>query len=581
MKQIKTIIPNGTKSNGSAATAPAVARNTAATPAPTASVASPKDYNGISYGTIVENWLALRGIAGDVAQGARNTTLYQIARDLRYICDFNVEFLTEVLPHWGLSETEARATIQSAVSSARGTEIPASVQTLLAQLKRDATEAETPLTPEQDTNPMPDKLPPIFQQVTRLYPRFAKAAVLASLPAMGTLLSRLRAKYADGEEQSPTFFTIVQAPQASGKSFARSLNELLMAPISVADEEARAEIEEYKRELKRKKNAKEQPEEPTPVIRMLPPSTSNVVLLQRTDYAKGLHVYTFSEEIDAINKQNSSGTWAQKSDLYRMAFDGAKWGQDYMSETSYSAVVRMRYNLLFLGTPLAVRKFFRKVEDGMASRFILAYLPDNRGEGLQRRKQLPKAEMQALVAKIQQAYDEGSGDNEIKLALPRTLDALDKWQMERIREFDDNPDNFALDTLRRRAAVIGFRAAMLAWWLCGKSETQEVVDFALWVTNEVLQQQMLAFGEDINAVERQNFEVLNDRRISQRLTRNLRLLDQLPDSFSREDLIAVRKKYKLEGRPDYILSRWTKKGLIQQSKDYKNCYVKIESPTQT
>ena len=570
MKQIKNKIQNSVKPQPSVSV-----------PSPSGEVikgaAYPDKYNEIPYSDIVRNWLAADGIEGDVAEGARNTMLYKLAREMRYVMDFNVEFMVSRLPGWGLTEEERRQTIQSANSSPRGTQLPTRLADILAQLQKSkATGGEEEQEEVKDDNPLPAKLPPLFDTIARRFKMWPKTAVLASLPAVGTLLSQLRAKYADGRVQSPIFFTVVQAPQASGKSFARELSDWLMAPVKANDQEERRKEQEYKEKMRKAKNAKEQPEDPKAVIRCLPATVSNAVLLKRADQANELALYTFAEEIDTIVRSNKAGAWAQKNDIYRMAFDGAEWGQDYMAENSYAAVVKLHYNLLFLGTPLAVSGFFRRIEDGMASRFIVCHLPDNRGEAIQKEAPLPMATKNRFDLLVNKAYEEGSGKEVISLQLPLTLKALDKWQMQRIAEFDRDPDNFALDILRRRSAVVGFRAAMLAYWLCENKETEVVTDFALWVASEVLKQQMVHFGEDMNRIERESLEKMQslERRVN---TRNGRLLKELPDAFTRADVIVARKKLGFEGRADYVITRWLKKGLIAKSDTDKYSYSKIEN----
>lgn len=580
MKKVKTILP--TEKASSAAATVSSSTPTSAPGAPTtAGVPSTErsaEYDGLPYDTICTGWLAQRGISGDVAEGARNTTLYQLARDLRYIMDFDTERMLQLLPDWGLGETERRQTIQSAVSSPRGTQMPATVETLLRQLRQAQTgEADTTAAASDTQNPLPEKLPPLLDKVVKLHPRFPKAAVLSSMPALGTLLSNLRARYVDGEQHSPIFFTVVQAPQASGKSFARRLSDWLTRPIKENDQAERRKEQEYKEKLRRSKNAKEQPTEPDVVVRCLPATVSNAVLLKRADKAVGLALYTFAEEIDTITRGNKAGTWSQKNDIYRMAFDGAEWGQDYMADNSYSAVVELHYNLLFLGTPLAVGGFFRRVEDGMASRFMLAQLPDTRGEALQKSPRLTVPEQRAADNLIQRAYDEGRAPEPIEVTLPKTLRALDRWQVERIREYNLDPDNVALDILRRRAAVMGFRAAMVAWWLCGRDEKDEVVDFALWVASEVLMQQLVAFGDDMNRIERESMERLEEHTNKMRNGRNGRLLATLGDSFTKADVIVERKKMGREGNVSYVISRWLNAGLIVRSELDKQQYCKVKS----
>ena len=187
------------------------------------------------------------------------------------------------------------------------------------------------------------------------------------------------------------------------------------------------------------------------------------------------------------------------------------------------------------------------------------------------------AERDRMNEAIKKAYEEGSQDDEIELYQPELLKRLDKWHLERIVEFNADPDNFALDILRRRAALIGFRAGMLAWWLEGKKETKEGVEFAMWVANEVLNQQLVAFGEQMNNIERQSAEIMTDRRNKARMGRNGRLLASLPDAFSKSDIIVARKKLGREGRVDYVISRWLKAGLITESEIEKNQYQKVKS----
>lgn len=584
MKEIKTKLQNPADKT-SAVSAPSVAGQIGHAPSsPTIAAAGsnpegsdfPETYNDIPYTDIVAAWLAADGIEGDVAEGARNTELYRLAREMRYIMDFNIEFMLQRLPRWGLSETEARTTLQSAITSPRGTQLPKQLSAAIAQLKRALAPQDSEVPDmEGEHNPLPLRLPPLFNEIAQRYRRYSKTAILAALPEVGTLLSRLRSTYTDGTMQSPIFFTVVQAPQASGKSFAREMSEWLTHPIEENDQLERVKDNDYNNRLKLAKNAKEQPEDPKAVIRLLPPTTSNSTLLKRAVYAQGLALYTFAEEIDTIVRSNKAGTWSEKNDIYRMAFDGAKWGQDYMSQNSFSGLVNLHYNLLILGTPLAVAGFFKKVEDGMASRFIVCHLPDNRGEALSRPVELSAVTRRRTDALIRRAHEEGSGEKEIRFSLPRTLSAIDRWQTERIAEFDRDPDNFALDILRRRSAVIGFRAAMLAWWLCGRHETDIVVDFALWVASEVLSQQLIHFGDEMNRVERASLEKQNTQERKARMGRNGRLLVGLGNNFTKGDVIAARKRLGYDGDCSYVISRWLTKGLIAKSPTDKTRYVKL------
>ena len=97
----------------------------------------PDNYNGIPYSVIVNSLLAVFGFKdGNVPEGARNSTLYRLARQLRYICDFNPLYIRSVVPSWGLTEEETNQTIHSAVSSTRMTEMPYELKHAIDEIQK-------------------------------------------------------------------------------------------------------------------------------------------------------------------------------------------------------------------------------------------------------------------------------------------------------------------------------------------------------------------------------------------------------------------------------------------------------------
>lgn len=279
--------------------------------------------------------------------GERNTRLYEIARIMRYTVDFNAQLLAQVLPSFGLPPAEVAQVAQSAVKSGRSERMPDTLYNILKDLRapmEEAEEAETAAENEQATRQIEGdaQLPPVFKEYVAIAPHdFKVPTVAALLPVLGTLASTARARYLDGTYHSPSFITVVTAPQASGKSFARMLVNKCMAPLVAEDAKARLDEQQYRKALREAKNAKQQPQEPETVVRCVPASISVAKLLKRLDNAKGLHLFTFCEEIDTVAKSNSSGAWAQKTDIYRNAFDNAIYGQDYMTDMSYSATLEI------------------------------------------------------------------------------------------------------------------------------------------------------------------------------------------------------------------------------------------------
>ena len=539
---------------------------------PAVALSAPKpakaDYNGTPYSRIVDVLLERWGIYGQPAEGNRNTTLYRLARLLRYICDFNAGQIVSVIPSWGLSADEVRATVNSALASPRGTSLPPELSDVLCALACGGTVYEDSGIVSAP-NPLPKDLPPLISWLARRYPLNSRCAILASLPILGCLLSRLRARYLDGTEESPIFMTAIVGTQASGKSFLKEIYNLLAFPMLEADMESMRREQEYKEKLRRAKNSKRQPELETFPVRCIPATVSNTQLLRRAHQNMGLALLSFAPEIDTVVRSGKAGAWAQKGDVYRIGFEAGLYGQDFASDNSYSAVVELRYNLLFSGTDAAMKCFFNNVENGMSGRFCLSAMADDRGQKVQRREQDEKG-MKRVAKQVAKLYEMGSvsPDNTV-CHLKKTLKALDEWTDMRIAEYFET-GNEALDILRRRSCLIGFRAAMVAWALCGGRESKAVVDFAVWVASEVLQQQLLFFGKELNRQDEENRKIRESAQREFRKTANVRLLSELPEMFEKSDLIDLRHKYGMEGECGYILSRWLKAGVVR--KEFQTYY---------
>ena len=515
-------------------------------------------YEGIALADIFEMYFTITG--GLPQEGGRNAAFYTAARDLRYICDFNPNVLARFMPNVGLPESEVKQVCASACLSSRASKIPATVQDAINALREtsdDDTTADEPETGDART------LPAIVRPIVGIAPAgFEEATVLALLPILGTLATGVRARYLDGELHSPSFSTIITAEQASGKSFTRTIVDQLLKTIKDEDTAARVVEQAYKVDLRKKKNSKEQPEDPRVVIRLVPASISVAKLLQRLDYADGKHLFSFAEELDTVIKSNQSGAWSQKSDIYRNAFDNAEYGQDFMSDNSYSANLKVFYNLLMLGTPRQTMKFYKDVENGLVSRTCFAHLPDGFGQRMPVMKKLSDQD----AAKIEKQVGVLRAVNcevEMRFLFPAIEEWLEKQRLIAIKE-----SNRARDIFRKRSAVIGFRAAMMLRPLYANSgkNLERLKEFALYVADVVLKNQLAFAGERLN-------EVLNASSTATKRTDVI--FDLLGDEFTTNDVIALSKKSNIKTPHKGLIYLWRKNGLIE--KVSQNNYKKIKT----
>ena len=508
---------------------------------------SPLNYKGIPYENIVQALLWKLGYGDAPVEGERNMALYTMSRYLRFICDFDEQRLFAILPHWGLSDHEVLSTIKSAVGSTRPAGIPSMMNEVLSSLGA-AIEAGSAEVEETTVAPINTELPGILQDLSDHAPEeFREATLMAAMPMLGTLATGIRAKYRDGKLNSPSFIVDIEAPQATGKSFVDTEFELLMDPIIKQDEV------EWQKEIEyslAKKNG-EDVENPCAQIRIIEPNIGVSAFLERALYAKGKHLFTYAPEIETVLKNNKGGAWTEKNDLFRLAYDNKPWGQHRISKDSFSGKVTLYYNMVMCGTPNKCRAFFADAESGLVSRVTPVVLPDMVGAKMPEFKIWTKEEEEKVKRQCLCLMDE-----EGEVDLPLINKAIEEWDEGKRQEYLQTL-HYSLDVLRRRAALNGFRAGILAYLLEGRQETERAIKFAVWYAERCLHYQLQLYGTKIDA--------LHDNAVSPQTSRgNIRYLDALPKEFTKEDLVNLRLANNESPVVKTIIYRWVKEGLIEK-----------------
>lgn len=517
-------------------------------------------YRGIPYKEVVEQLMIATGNGGGAVQGERNTVYFSLANYMRYICDFNADLLLRILPDFGLSEQERRQAISSAIGRPRKSQIPVVLQSSIAICERELSSAARGVSAEKSTDlPLPE-LPRLLKLVCRRLPEDYRAAmIIASLPILGTLATRIRFEYLDRQEQSLSFFSCITAPAASGKSFIRKPLDLLLTPINEQDAIEREKEQAYKEKLRASKNSKNQPEDPHACPRNNGVAISIAKLLQLLTYAEGKHLIGIGEEMDTLVKSERAGVWSQKSDIYRLAFDNAEYGQAYMSDASFNAHIKVYYNLLLTGTPNSMKRFFKDLENGLATRVCFAQLPDTSFSEIPVFAPYTESERAEIIRWARQ-LDAEQGT----LVCPQLNTVISDW-LEKKRQQAIDADSHSMDTLRRRAGVIGFRAGMLCYLLENRKFTKTVSSFAEWVAEYVFRNQMELWGEQMEQELTGALDIISGERGSASS-----LLALLPKDFTTADLIRLRARKNQSVTPtsvNSLLCRWRKLGRIDKTAD--------------
>ena len=496
-----------------------------------------------------------------LVEGERNNTLHRaILKFWGVESDPNV--LLSVFSNFGLEKKEVGQIIRS-VSKYKGedTSLHPDMRRIIHESRAEAglitSESQLPC------RPLPKKLPLGIHEWTSIAPEgFAPAVTMSILPLAGTLATHIHFDYLDGNSHRTSFMTHIVGGFASGKSFIRNVADCFLVNIRKRDAIGLELEREYHQKLKQAKNSSEQPADPCPPILELAANTSIAKMMKRMEQAQGCHLIKVIEEIDTSTKANKAGAWSEHSDIDRLAFDNAIYMKDSISADTWSGKVQVNCNVVSSGTYKATKSHYGShVENGLVSRTIFASLPDNFGGQMPVFKRFtPK--QQANITQAITLLEQAEG----QIQLPKTLKAINGW-LEEKRVLANETQSLAIDSFRRRAAVIGCRAGAVAYILCGKKETKIVTEFALWVADYVLQQQVSLWGSYMENQE----EMKNTTPV-------LNLYQELPEEFTREELRELRLMNGMSGNERMNLSRWKKVNMIVEIK--KGLYAKTTPQVQ-
>ena len=520
----------------------------------------PSEFKGIAYDAIIaEFW---RRTGGVPSEGERNKRLHQLAANLRAICDNNQAWLLQVMPPLGLSQQEMQSIIHSACKEpTKGSKMMDEIiDHLTLTIDHSVDDELDGIENGQSSrvNVQLNKLPiGLKESLVGVPPKMHMPVLCSVLPLAAAYADQVEVRYCDGEMQKLGMMAIIHGEQASGKSVCKHAINVWLRQLEAEDELARQREDEWRDKKKARKANEKAPDDPKVLIRVVPITISCSTLLKRLKNSRGHTLYSFGEELDTLRKTNGAGSWSSKYDIYRLAFDplDSKWGQDYNSDQAESGVVCVAYNWTMLGTDGAVRKCFKNdnIENGLSSRMLLAEMPDTSFAKMPKyrsRTILDEDRIQQAVSRLR-AYT-GYVDT------PKLRHAIEEWCEQKRVEAAKDIDHVK-DVYRRRAAVIGFRCGVIFHLLTGNTkESKACTQFAVMMAQYSMEQQIRTFGTIL-----QN-QYVDAEQESRRYGCNRSIFDQLPPTFTVDDVIALKAKSVSHNAIVKIISRWNVDGWVEK-----------------
>ena len=558
------------------------------------------NYHGISYKTICEAWQTAQGGAPGV--GDRHRTMLQMALDLRYICDNQPDMVARALKECGFvqdiirerGEEEVRGVADTACERRMYKDIPKRMQEVLKSTGVLSSETSR-------TERVVDKVNiPYEQYAERLEPLlsapYAEAcsgvsrhnwlgAVFVSGAMYCTLLTRCWYKHFNGAKQRMNPQALIIGEPATGKGFAKSLDDQIMCAMREQDEEVRAQETRYKQEQKKRgTSSKAQKQdalvEPEGMIRYLPTKTSNNIFFRRLKRAKEivdgeqmpLHLYMFDSELDSSISAQSGGAWIGKHDLELKAFHNELSGVDYANNDSINDILPIFWNSVTTGTQVSLYKKFtpRNINDGLCSRVCIFPMETARYQMIKKKN----VDWEANESMKQWGYrfDKLHGELPLERLTDHVYDLCEQSAQEA-----EAADDHVLDYLRKRAVFY-------ATWLTiprilarqydefkktGKLDiTDDDLKFSTLMYDAVIYFQDHFFGQMLQDSWDNAAREYVPRR---RNTKNAEAYKSLPETFGVNEVMSILDLEKAAAHKQ--CQRWLTHGFVERVKQGK--YKKI------
>ncbi len=521
-------------------------------------------FKGIPYSEIIDAWWKQNG--GEPQEGERNVKLYQLAVNLRAICDNNKQLLLEIMPRLGLGEQELRSIVESACK-----EPPKGLSKMLSGIlsEKGIVKSEKLV----DVSHQPSNIDPLLwewgaeiEALAEEYPLIKDitkglkrnqypAALFVGGGLLMTLMTRCTYRFYHRPEELRRLnnSTLIIGDPASGKSFATRLFKLLASPIVAADKIGKEAINAYREQMRTKGANKEKPKKPKVVVRIHPARTSNAQFIQdmvnAVEEVDGepmqLHMLTFDTELDNTLSLQKGGAYIDKQALQLKAFHNEEDGQAYSNVDSVFQEFYVIWNFIYTGTPIALKKMVNEQNfgSGLATRLTCIPLPATNFEMMSRESVVDYDSDERL-----RAWAEKLDKTKGLLSVDKIVDELYDWTARRMEDAKEN-DSKADEMLLKRCAYHGLNFAapfivMRHWeslkqdgqYWCGEFETDEV-DWRLaeLITNIQYACQRHYFG----AMAENYFDnKLKDASVNvQRRQKTYEAFDRLPDEFTIEDVV--------------------------------------------
>ena len=538
---------------------PAPEREDAPTSQP---MAFPSTYEGIPIPSILEALVELLG--GTPEHGSRNQFIFSLACYARYLCQSNPEWIRQVLPTFGEEQEKAWSTIRSACNRSQPERLPDLVSRALqlARTREELKQVEQreptgfDLLTSKVPPALPERLPASIQLIISRTPELYRPCVSCQIfPALGAHLKGTIVIYIDnvphelGEQMG-----LLIAEQSVGKSCVNQPIELIMADIRANDQLSRESEQEWKIACKRAKSNEKKPARPEGIcVQYLMSNMTNAALVQRlidADAAGGKCLFLRLDEIELLDQIKASGG-AKASELIRLAFDRAYYGQERVGPDSVTGTPPLRLNFTVSTTVQAGQKYlYANLKNGTLGRLSASTILRPQGMvGIPKFGNYDEAyrlALQPYIDRLNEATGVIDCPEAYALAEQLNRENEDRYLLSADEEFRE---------LSYRSLRMAYDRAVMVYLMEGRQWSDEIEAFMRWMMEYDLWVKLYYFADDM-------WEMGQKGKQKRRRPGRGNLLRKLPDRFNFDQFIAVYQANGLTYDPKDLLCTWKARGHI-------------------
>ena len=461
----------------------------------------PLCYEGIPYDRIIRKWWDFYNECKTHSKSNRNTLTFELAVNLRNICDSDPQLLDRIIPCYDeFPEAEKMACIRSALGEKK-TQMPKRLKDVLMAVRQDMRtevreEAEAEESLLQDDLYYYDALPKMPQGVREsidaVGPYLAMPAIFAITPAIGMLATGVRVDI-HGNPSQLNLISYIAGDFASGKGSIDPVVSAWLSEIKMADKGYLEAEEEWRARKRAAKNKKEQPEEPKYPVRYLTLNNTVANLADRLANTGGKHAFSFTPEADTV-AQKWRTAMCDFSVMLRQAYDGTPYDREAKSADAVNVhIEKLLWNVVMCGTPDALYRVITNYTDGFQSRVAVARTPDNTFSALAESPYHLTEQHKAKIQQVAHLLPLMSGDVELPKLEKRGRDWLERIRIETLENDDKTKARQRFRTcptaMRMTACLMLCRVAeqLIQHHGLQGAETQLKADPTLW--QKMLQRQ--------------------------------------------------------------------------------------------